>query len=50
MARTTNKASNARLTALIPRWTRMTALRITPEESDAVSGVLSRTLDEFGVP
>jgi hemoglobin len=25
-------------------------LRITPEEFDAVAGVLSRTLDEFGVP
>lgn len=25
-------------------------LRITPEEFDAVAGVLGRTLDEFGVP
>jgi hemoglobin len=25
-------------------------LRITPEEFDAVAGVLSRTLDEFGIP
>ncbi len=25
-------------------------LRITPDEFDAVAGVLSRTLDEFGVP
>lgn len=25
-------------------------LRITPEEFDAVAGVLARTLDEFGVP
>jgi len=25
-------------------------LRISPEEFDAVAGVLSRTLDEFGVP
>jgi hemoglobin len=26
------------------------ALRVTPEEFDAVAGVLSRTLDEFGIP
>lgn len=25
-------------------------LKVTPEEFDAVAGVLSRTLDEFGVP